>query len=126
MCARHVQDGVHTRHRKLRGHARELQRRFQEEAAHRTSLLVVIGRHSARNREADGTMHAALIFDLGGEDVAVCGRTILAVKSLERQGESIVPLDLGIEVDLARKDLRERHGQVGALARRTHRREQRR
>jgi hypothetical protein len=56
-------------------------------------------------------MHAALIFDLGGEDVAVCGRTILAVKSLERQGESIVPLDLGIEVDLARKDLRERHGQ---------------
>jgi len=49
----------------------------------------------------------------------------LAVKSLERQGESIVPLDLGIEVDLARKDLRERHGQVGALARRAHRREQR-
>ena len=94
----------------------ELQRRLEEEAAQRPSLLIVVRRLAAGRREADGAQHAAVVTEFGRRDHAVGGRTPFAVPLLERQRKTIVRLQIVVEVDVARENVRERERQLRAFA----------
>ena len=127
MRARGVQHRMPAARREARRDPRlELQRRAQEEAAQRAPLLVVVGGLAARHREPDGAQHAPVVAELGRADVAVARRAALARVLVERHRVGVAGLQIGIEVDLAREDVRERHGQLRALARPGHRLKERR
>src|SRR3989442_9825089 len=114
-------------HRETRRDARlELERRPQEEAPQRAAVLVVVRRLATGRREADRAQGAAVIVKLRRVNRTVRGRTLLARELLERQPEVVARLQPGIEIDLARKDVRQRDREIGSLASGLHGLEQRR
>ena len=90
----------------------ELQRRAQEEAAHRPAVLVVVAGHAARRRVAHGAETAAVVVEFGGEDRPVAGERVACVRRdrycfSTSQLEPVARLQLGVEVDLAAEDVGE-------------------
>ena len=125
--ARGTQHRVHAAEREPRGHPRfELERRLQEEAAHRAAVAVVVVGLLSRHGVAERLEALAAGREARRDDVAVAAELAFTHDLLEQDLERIARLQFVAEVDLALEHAGEVERQANPFAGRVHRGDQRR
>ena len=102
--------------RESRGDVLERQRRLEELPLERVALLVVPGRSAVAAGEPDADQAPPFVLEHRSLDVAVRDRLAVAADPLEQHAGRVALLEVGVEVDLAAEDVRERERQRHALA----------
>jgi len=99
----------------------ELERRPEEKALQRAPLRVVVAGRRTRRLEAERLQVASGVRERRGGDAAIPDEPPVAHGFLGQELEPITRLEIVVEVDLAREDVRELDAQVRSLPRRRHR-----